>query len=257
MTGRRPLPLPGRTTAGEGRRPLVVAAHGTASEEGQRVVRDCAARAGALLGLPSPPSVGFVDVCGPTLQEVLAGLSDPVVVPFFLASGYHVRHDVPSAVVTMPRASVTPALGAEEEVLQALTDRVLQARPRAVEGRAGEGGAMRLRAVLVVGAGSSVDAARAEVAQISGLLGARLGVATGTAFLSGPGPRPEEELSRLTDEGREPGHVVVAAHLLSPGHFLDRAHRVAAAAGTVATAPLGTHDALAALVARRYREATA
>ena len=81
MTGRRPLPLPGRTTAGEGRRPLVVAAHGTASEEGQRVVRDCAARAGALLGLPSPPSVGFVDVCGPTLQEVLAGLSDPVVVP--------------------------------------------------------------------------------------------------------------------------------------------------------------------------------
>ncbi|WP_431473280.1 sirohydrochlorin chelatase [Ornithinimicrobium sp. W1665] len=219
------------------------------------MVRDCAARAGALLGLPSPPPVGFVDVCGPTLQEVLTGLTDPVVVPFFLASGYHVRHDVPAAVVTMPGASVTPALGAAEEVLQALADRVLEASPRA--GESAGAAATRLRAVLVVGAGSSVDAARAEVAQVSGLLGARLGVATGTAFLSGPGPRPDEELSRLADDGSEPGHVVVAAHLLSPGHFLDRAHRVAATAGTVATAPLGTHDALAALVARRYLEATA
>ena len=226
-----------------GGRPLVVAAHGTASEEGQRVVRDCAARAGALLGMSSPPPVGFVDVCGPTLVEVLDGLADPVVVPFFLASGYHVRHDVPSAVAPLPGAVVTPALGTEAEVLEALVERVLEVR--------GEPGA-----VLVVGAGSSVDAARAEVAQVSRLVGARLGVPTGTAFLSGPGPRPEEELPRLVDHGLAPADVVVAAHLLSPGFFLDRAHRVAAAAGTVATAPLGTHASLAALVARRYLEAT-
>lgn len=223
-------------------RPLVVAAHGTASLEGQRVVVDCAARAGLLLGLDDPPPVGYVDVCGPTLDEVLEGLADPVVVPFFLASGYHVRHDVPTAVASLPGATVTPALGTEDEVLDALVDRVLAAGP-------GPG------AVLVLGAGSSVDAARAEVAEVARLVGERLGVPTGTAFLSGPGPRAEDELARLRAAGVDPADVVVAAHLLSPGHFLDRAHRVAAAVGAVPTQPLGTHERLGALVARRYREA--
>lgn len=229
-------------TEGPGR-PLVVAAHGTASAQGRRVVRDCAARAGALLGLRVPPPVGFVDVCGPTLTEVLAGMTDPVVVPFFLASGFHVRHDVPAAVAGLPLATVTPALGTDEEVLLALVDRVLEVRSRP-------------GAVLVVGAGSSVTAARGEVAELSRTVAQRLGMPTGTAFLSGPGPRPEEELSRLGARGVEPADVVVAVHLLSPGHFLDRAHRVASVAGAVATQPLGTHDALAALVARRYRQAT-
>ncbi|MFK5634384.1 MULTISPECIES: sirohydrochlorin chelatase [unclassified Ornithinimicrobium] len=233
-------------------RPLVVAAHGTASPEGQRVVVDCAARAGAVLGLDGPPPVGYVDVCGPTLPEVLAGLTDPVVVPFFLASGFHVRHDVPSAVAVLPGATVTPALGTEDEVLGALVDRVLAAR----RGQ-GPGPGPGPGAVLVLGAGSSVDAARAEVGQVARLVGERLGAPTGTAFLSGPGPRPEEELERLRSCGVDPSDVVVAAHLLSPGHFLDRAHRVAATVGAVATQPLGTHDALSDLVARRYREAVA
>ena len=227
-------------------RPLVVAAHGTASLEGQRVVVDCAARAGMLLGLDDAPPVGYVDVCGPTLDEVLEGLTDPVVVPFFLASGYHVRHDVPTAVASLSGATVTPALGTEDEVLDALVDRVLAVRHGHHPG-----------AVLVLGAGSSVDAARAEVAEVARLVGERLGVPTGTAFLSGPGPRAEDELDRLRAAGVDPADVVVAAHLLSPGHFLDRAHRVAAAVGAVATQPLGTHERLGALVARRYREAVA
>lgn len=230
-------------TAGRTGRPLVVAAHGTASEEGQQVVRDCATRAGVLLDLDGPPPVGYVDVCGPTLTEVLDGLAEPVVVPFFLASGYHVRHDVPSAVASVPGATVTPALGTEEEVLEALVDRVLQVR-------GGEPGA-----VLVVGAGSSMRTARAEVSEVARLVGERLGLVTGTAFLSGPGPRPEEELARLRGCGVDPSGVVVAAHLLSPGHFLDRARRVAVAAGAVATHPLGTHEALSRLLARRYRAA--
>lgn len=203
------------------------------------MVERCAARAGQLLGLGTPP-VGYVDVCGPTLEEVLADLVDPVVVPFFLASGYHVRHDVPSALATVPGSTLTPALGAAQEVVDALLDRV-----REVEAEAG--------AVVVVGAGSSVDAARAEVAQVAELVGARLGVVTATAFLSGPGPRAACELTRL----RLAGHtrIVLATHLLSPGYFATKAHRVADAAGAVATGPLGTHDLLRDLVARRYREA--
>ncbi|WP_192796773.1 sirohydrochlorin chelatase [Serinicoccus kebangsaanensis] len=226
-------------------RPLVVAAHGTASLEGQAVVRGCATRALQELGMPGPPTVGFVDVCGPTLDEVLAEVDAPVVVPLFLASGYHVRHDVPTAVEAVAGATVTPALGAADEVVRALTDRVRDAW--AVRGEESP------EALLVIGAGSSVDGARAEVAEVAEGVAAALSAVPTTAFLSGPGPRPTDELARL----REAGHtrVAVAAHLLSPGYFLDQAHAVALAAGCAPTEPLGTHDLVSALVARRYREA--
>ncbi|MFK5583059.1 sirohydrochlorin chelatase [Serinicoccus sp. LYQ131] len=235
-------------------RPLVVAAHGTASEEGQAVVERCAARAGRLLGLETPPVVGYVDVCGPTLEEVLADLENPVVVPFFLASGYHVRHDVPSALAPVRGSTLTPALGAADEVVDALVDRVREVDTDESP-RTGTAADTVTDAVLVVGAGSSVEAARAEVALVADRVGTRLGVVTATAFLSGPGPRAACELTRL----RLAGHtrIVLATHLLSPGYFATKAHRVAAAAGALATGPLGTHDLLRDLVARRYREALA
>ncbi|WP_122261193.1 sirohydrochlorin chelatase [Ornithinimicrobium cerasi] len=224
------------------RRPLVVAAHGTASGEGRKVVEGCAAAAAAELGVAH--AVGYVDVCGPTLEEVLASEGSagagPVVVPYFLASGYHVRQDVPGAVAEVAGALVTPALGVEPEVVDALADRVLEVLPDA-------------DGVVVTAAGSSVDSARAEVALVADLLGERLGVPTRTAYLSGPGPRPASEVSSLREVGCH--RVALAAHLLAPGHFLDRAHAAALDLGRVATGPLGTHPALAALVVRRYREA--
>lgn len=231
-------------TGGPVLRPLVLAAHGTASEEGRRVVERCAAWAATALGVDH--AVGYVDVCGPTLEQALAELARPVVVPFFLATGYHVRQDVPSAVASSaPGATVTPALGDADEVVQALAARVLEA------GAAGDAGLVD--AVVLTAAGSSVRAAREEVVHVSALLGETLGMATGAAYLTGPGPRPEEEVARLRAAGH--GRVVLASHLLSPGHFLDRAQAAAAALGTVATGPLGTHAALSELVVRRYREA--
>ncbi|GAA5167001.1 sirohydrochlorin chelatase [Ornithinimicrobium tianjinense] len=222
-------------------RPLVLAAHGTASEDGRRVVERCAAEAAALLGVDH--TVGYVDVCGPSLEEALTDLDRPVVVPFFLASGYHVRQDVPSAVASAaPGATVTPALGDADEVVQALAARVLEAV-------GGDG----LDAVVLTAAGSSVTAARDEVVRVSTLLGEALDVATGTAYLTGPGPRPDEEVARLRAAGHR--RVVLASHLLSPGHFLDRAHAAAASLGTISTDALGTHRAVADLVVRRYRDA--
>ena len=221
-------------------RPLVVAAHGTASPEGQAVVRRCADRAAEVLGMPGPAVVGYVDVCGPTLDEVLTEVAEPVVVPFFLASGYHVRYDVPSALGRAQGSTLTPALGAADEVVDALVDRVREVDPQP-------------DAVLVVGAGSSVDAARAEVARVAELVGSRLGAATATAFLSGPGPRAACALTALRIAGHT--RIVLATHLLSPGWFATKARRVADAGGAVATGPLGTHDLLRDLVVRRYREA--
>lgn len=232
-------------------RPLVVAAHGTASLEGQAAVRECAARAMAVLGMAGPPVVGYVDVCGPTLEEVLGDVEDPVVVPYFLASGYHVKHDVPSATEQSPGALVTPALGVEPEVLDAVTDRVRES----LGADGPDDAAPAVEAVLLLGAGSSVDSARAEVADVAAQVAGRFGAASGTAFLSGPGPRPADELARLRAQGHT--RIAVAAHLLSPGFFLDRAHQVAVEAGAQPTAPLGTHPLLGALVARRYGEALA
>jgi sirohydrochlorin ferrochelatase len=219
------------------------------------VVARCAAAAAETLGVVH--AVGYVDVCEPTLEEALGGLAGPVVVPFFLASGYHVRHDVPSAVAATTRAVVTPALGAEPEVIEALADRVLAAAAArdADPPSAPSVDPLTVDAVLVTGAGSSVDSARAEVALVSRLLGERLDVVTGTAYLSGPGPRPAQEIARLRAAGHE--RVVLAAHLLSPGHFLDRAHATARELGALPADALGTHPALVALVVRRYLEATA
>lgn len=226
-------------------RPLVVAAHGTADVRGQAAVLACAQRAAELIGLDEV-RVGYVDVCGPTLADVLAGLVDtePVVVPYFLASGHHVRSDVPAAVEPVPGATVTPALGADDLVLTALTERITEVDPEP-------------DAVVVVGAGSSVEAARAEVAQVADRVGSRLDVPTLTAFLSGPGERPEQQLEVLHGAGHR--RIVLAAHLLSPGYFLERVHAIAAEAGPLVpvTGPLGTHPALARLVARRYANALA
>lgn len=239
------------------RRPLVLAAHGTADPAGRAVVEQVAARVAEQLGVAH--WVGYVDVCGPTLQEVLTEADvqlPPVVVPFFLASGYHVRHDVPSAVTGVTGATVTAALGVEDEVVRALSDRVLAVGTTAGGvGPPAHTSGPAPGAVVVTGAGSSMAAARAEVAETARRVGQRLGVATGTAFLSGPGPRPEQETERLRAAGHS--RVVLAAHLLAPGRFLDRARLTAASCGAVATDALGWHEEIQALVVRRYREAPA
>ena len=193
-------------------RPLVVAAHGTTSAAGRAVVQDCAARAADLLHVPV--RVGYVDVCEPTFAQALVGGPAPVVVPLFLASGYHVRHDVPASVSERPGTVVTPALGAAPAVVEALA------------GRLGEAvGSRRLSAavdgVVLASAGSTHEPARTEVHQVAALLAERLRVPVEVAYLSGPGPRVAEVCGTHRAAGRS--RVAVASHLLAPGVFLERA----------------------------------
>jgi sirohydrochlorin ferrochelatase len=228
---------------------LVVAAHGTVSARGRSVVETCAAHAADLLGVPA--QVGYVDVCGPTLADALDGGSgeggEPVVVPLFLASGYHVRHDVPAAVAHAPGAVVTAALGTAPAVIDALEGRLRQALGEAVV-------ADHVDGLVLASAGSTQDDARAEVAQVAALLADRVGVPTEVAYLSGPGARIGQACSAHRATGRS--RIAVATHLLAPGVFLARARRQAAEAGTVAvTDELATHPAISALVAARYSTA--
>lgn len=227
------------------RRPLIVAAHGTASVTGRRVVEDCAARAADLLRVPA--RVGYVDVCAPSLAEVLADRPDPVVVPLFLTSGYHVRHDVPSAVADRPGAVVTPALGTASPVIEALGSRLREVLGPGLVSEHADG-------LVLASAGSTQEAARSEVEQVASLLGDRVGIPVEVAYLSGPGARLDEVCAAHRAAGRS--RLAVASHLLAPGVFLERARRLGVDSGVVAvTDALGSHPAISTLVAARYTTA--
>lgn len=218
-------------------RPLVLLAHGTRSSAGVAVVRDVAAAVGREIGQDVP--VGFVDVCGPTADEVLQGVAAPVVVPYFLTSGFHVRVDVPEAVGRADRAVATAALGRSPEVVTALTQRLQEA----LDGST-------VDALLLGGAGSSDARARQEVHCLAALLSAATGVRARAGFLSGPGPSAVQTLDDLRAAGAD--RVAAVSLLLAPGEF----HRRLAAVGAdVTTAPLAVHPALVDLVVRRYRGA--
>ena len=218
-------------------RPLVLLAHGTRSGAGVAVVHEVAAAVGRVIGQDVP--VGFVDVCGPSADEVLAGVAAPVVVPYFLTSGFHVRIDVPAALARADRATVTAALGRSPEVVTALTQRLEEA----LDGSA-------VDALLLGAAGSSDVRARQEVHCLAALLSAATGLRARAGFLSGPGPSVGETLADLRAAGA--GRVAAVALLLAPGEF----HRRLTAAGAdLTTAPLAVHPALVDLVVRRYRSA--
>ncbi|GAB48162.1 sirohydrochlorin chelatase [Mobilicoccus pelagius] len=222
--------------------PLVLAAHGTTDPAGRAVAVEVAQRAGERLGVEA--RVGFVDVCGPELAGVLGEFVDaedaPVVVPFFLAAGYHVRHDVPAAVhEAAPSARVTPWLGEAPEVLDALAGRIAEVEREP-------------EAVVLAAAGSSDVDARSEVEAVATALGSRLDVPVAAAFLTGPGATPAEAVADLRSRRRR--HVVLAAHLLAPGVFLRRLTGTAEDLDAAVTDAIGSHEAIVSLVERRYRE---
>ncbi|GAA1843142.1 sirohydrochlorin chelatase [Pseudonocardia ailaonensis] len=75
--------------------PLVLIAHGSRSDAADAVIRTIAEQAGA--ALPGVEvRVGYVDVRRPSVADAVAGLDAAVVLPAFLASGYHVRTDLPA-----------------------------------------------------------------------------------------------------------------------------------------------------------------
>lgn len=229
-------------------RPLVVAAHGTVSETGRSVVEGCARRAAERVG--ARWRVGYVDVCGPALEDVLSEEGDAVVVPLFLASGYHVRHDVPAAATRSAGAVVTPALGADRRVVEALGARVRESLRTTGPVRD------RVDALVLASAGSSQESARAGVAEVAALLAEQERVRVSTAYLCGPGTDLVAACTAHREAGRS--RVAVATHLLAPGVFLERARRVAAECDVLGVgAELGTHAAVSTLVASRYMSAPA
>ncbi|MQY20052.1 sirohydrochlorin chelatase [Nocardia macrotermitis] len=229
---------------------LVLVAHGTRSERGVRMIGDLAAAVSReLRGNAAPEDVSapqvrtaFVDVLGPTPSEVLRELGSvpAVVVPAFLASGYHVYQDVPREVSESehPSVTVTSAMGPD-----AALARVMRMRLRTAGWRPGD-------AVVFAAAGSSDSRARHDVRQAATLLSAQLDTPAHVAYVATGSPRVPEVVATLRESGAQ--RVFIASYLLAHGLFHQRLHE--AGADGVAE-PIGIHPAIVRLLANRYYSA--
>lgn len=216
---------------------LLLAAHGTRDPRGVATVRELAAalRAGGV-----SVRVAFVDVLGPTVSEALAAAAGPVVVvPAFLAAGYHVRIDVPREVALSghPAVRVTQALGPDAALARVQHARLLEA------------GWTPGDSVVLAAVGSKDPRALADVATAAALLSAQLGAPVRHGFAVAAEPTIAPVIAALRAGGAR--RVVISPYLLAPGQF----HVTLADAGAdVVAAPLGVHPLLVDLVGRRYRD---
>jgi sirohydrochlorin ferrochelatase len=197
---------------------LVIAAHGSADPRFAEVVDALASEVSSRRpGLDV--RAGYLDH-GDSLETVTDSAS--VVVPLFLASGFHVRTDVPART----DATVTPAVGPDRRLVDVLVRRLREA------------GWRHEHPLVLAAAGSSDDRALADVHQTARDLGDELGVEVPAAFVGSGEPR-------LAD--LDP--AAVATYLLAPGQFADA---VAACGAAVIAAPLGADPLIAQIILDRY-----
>ena len=213
---------------------LILVAHGTRSAAGVDMIERLRSAVAARIG---PVTTAFVDVLGPNPAEVLARTVEPaVVVPAFLASGYHVRDDLPARIWESGHraVSVMPALGPDPMLARVMHDRL-----REVGWRPGD-------AVVMAAAGSSDAGAQREVTWAAKLLAQRVG-RVHVGYVATGAPRVAEVVDRLRGVGRR--RVFIASYLLAPGLFHDR---LADCNATAVAAPLGVHPGVVDLVVARF-----
>jgi sirohydrochlorin ferrochelatase len=219
--------------------PLLVA-HGTRKADGVAMIADLAERVGAHLG--TRVRTAFVDVLGPTPTDVLSDLPDgpAVVVPAFLAGGYHVRVDIPRFVAASGHrdVTVTAPLGPSPEIVRVLSDRLVECGWRPSD------------SVLLTAAGTSDLHAQRDLTMTAALLSAAIGARVELAYAATGEPRVADAVAAMRSHGS--GRIVVASYLLAEGLFQDRLRESGA---DVVTEPLGAHPGVARLIASRFRRA--
>ncbi|SDH21798.1 sirohydrochlorin chelatase [Pseudonocardia oroxyli] len=218
--------------------PLLLVAHGSRSDAADAVVQEIAAAARARLR--AEVRVAYVDVRRPSVLDAVEGLAEAVVLPAFLASGYHVRTDLPAqlamAGVDPARFVLTPALGPDPLLVRAALARSAEAGHRIGD------------TVVLAAAGSSDPAALDEVRTAGRMLSEALGRPVRVGFAATAMPRIVPLVESLRASGVR--RVSVVSWLLAPGVFH---HRLLAAGADVVGAPLGAHPAVVDAVVARYR----
>lgn len=238
MPARRGVELP----AGDRLRGMcpVVVAHGTRSAQGLEVIAEIVEGVAARVGATR---TAFVDVLGPTPSEVIVDAEGPVIlVPAFLASGYHVRQDIPVHVSEAGRSDtvVTRALGPDSVLASVQRLRLIEA------------GWTPGDVVVLAAAGSSDPQAcgQAHLAarRLENIIGGRVEV----GFVTTAEPTVEQALARARVRAGSGRSVVISPYLLAPGVFHRRLHDVGA---DLVAEPLGADPRICDLIVTRMRAA--
>jgi sirohydrochlorin cobaltochelatase len=234
---------------------LLGVAHGSRDEASQQVVGELLAGAEALRpGLRT--EAAYVDNASPSIRTVLQrlaedGVDDVVVLPLLLVASSHSKTDVAASVqagrLAHPgmRLRYGRPLAPAAVLVELLAQRLAQAGARSED-------------PVVLAAGGSLDPdANAQIAATARLLWeGRPWPAVEVAFASTTRPTVPEALERLRLLGFS--RTSVALFFLGPGHLPGLvADQATSFAGmdVVVAAPLGTSDAMSALVLDRYDEA--
>lgn len=216
---------------------LLLLAHGTEDPAGQATWdRLASAVDRALPG--TEVRLAYAGVAVPSLPDVLVELPGPVVVvPAFLAAGFHVRVDVPEQLAATGRDDVVVAepFGPDPALVGVLVDRLTEA------------GAEPGDTVVLAAAGSTDPVAQADLRTTAALLTARVGHEVPVGYIAGGEPRVASVVSSTASRGPR---TVVATWLLAPGAF----HRWLGSSGAALVAePLGEHPDVVGLAVARYR----
>ncbi|MGK2865105.1 MAG: sirohydrochlorin chelatase [Mycobacterium sp.] len=229
----------------------VLVAHGTRKPGGVSMIGVLAERVAEVLD--REVHVAFVDVLGPNPTEVLDALPQDrpaVLVPAFLAGGYHVRVDVPAHVAasTHPDVTVTRPLGPCAGTVRVLADRLFESGWRPGD------------SVILAAAGTSDRSAQSDLRQTAAMLSALTGdrVELGYAATGAPTVAAAVEAARVRSDRRirgersDGGKIAVASYLLADGLFQDRLRTSGA---DIVSEPLGVHPGMVRLIASRFRRA--
>ncbi|GGX25432.1 hypothetical protein GCM10010297_53290 [Streptomyces malachitofuscus] len=227
---------------------LVVVAHGSRDPRALSTVRQLLAGVRALRpGLTV--HLGHIELNAPLLPDTLAeldarGTEAAVLVPLLLSRGYHVKRDIPEmAAGARLHTRVAAPLGPHPLLADALHARLTEAGWRTPADAA----TRRESAVILAAAGSRDPESRVDTGRTARLLAARLGVPVIPAYASAAAPTVPDALRTLAARGRH--RVAVASYFTAPGRF---ATECATAAPWIASAPLGTHEAMPHLLLHHY-----
>lgn len=218
---------------------MVLAAHGTRDPAGPCVIEGLAARLRAEAGISV--RVAYADVRQPDVATVLDSVRghQAVVIPAFLAAGYHVRTDIPAQIAASGHPDVVLAtpFGPAPELVDVMQDRLEWAGYRPGD------------AVVLAAAGSSDARALAEVRSAASALSKQLATPVRVGYAATAQPSIADAVSLARGRGRR---VAVASWLLAPGLFQRKLLDSGAA---VVAEPLGEHPGVIDLILSRYHQA--
>jgi sirohydrochlorin ferrochelatase len=225
---------------------VLIMSHGSRDPRAAYVVSALVAAIGERTG--REVRAAHLDFTAPTPSAALVKLANDGfravrVVPLLFTPGYHLTHDVPSAVAASGVAarmqvSVAPALlssgrHARHLLLSAMTERLAQA-----------GADRHVDALVLASAGSSAEAARLPIEKLARALARTYGIPVLPAFASAADPSPAQALKALSDNGiRRPA---VASLFVAPGRLPDSV--VATCPNIPVADPLGVSPAFVELL---------